>query len=166
MSTTSNRIRTVLGDRVLFHVERSTDNHVVIYEALREGNVLNPPFVDLYWSKKRSLSTRSEVGSKAREYFFGIKARKKSLGKYDMIVAAIPSRMIHVSLKKSGKCVAKTVIEGKMCKMDRILLTMGEMSAFGIPYVDEITVFGTFNGAEVSETIVVTEEMKKKFSLI
>lgn len=151
-----------LGPNGLFYIQRSIDRQIVVYEAKRIKNALVAPLVDLYWSNL-DQPRRGKVGAKAQEIFFGVKARKIGTGKYQMVVNAFPAKSITVHLRKSGRCVAKTVIDGKEAKLHRIYVEMS--SRMGLPTVDAMWLYGTHKDENVKEKINVTPEMRSRFDV-
>ena len=153
-----------MGNLALFYVQRSMDDEIVMYRAKREGNVLNPPYVDLFWTNVEALHTQQEVGAKAQEMFFGCKVRKQGIGKYDMLVNAMPDKLLTIHLRKSGKCVVKTVINNKESHLQKIYVEMTTTS-LGLPTVKHLLVYGKHKDIIECETIHVTEEMRQRFDV-
>jgi hypothetical protein len=144
--------------RVIFTVEKSTDKkEVVVYEAIRVQNALADPFIDIFW-KKTGDSKKHPISVMAIAMFFGFTIRQEK-NVYVMSVNALPHRLITVHLKKSGDVVAKTVIDGKESRLERIVINLDGTGLMA----ESMTVHGVHKHQPVQEVIAVTSSMKSKF---
>lgn len=157
-----SQVTEVLGQTTLFYIERSLDSEIVVYEANRSGNILNPPFVDLYWTNYLALNKREVVSTKAQELFFGVKVKKED-GKHKICMAALPSKIITLHLKKNGSVVAKTVINGKEAKIYKIFANMETKGI--LPVVTSLTIYGEHKKQLVSEEMDITEDIRDSFDV-
>ena len=80
-----------------------------------------------------------------------------------MIINAMPDRVVHVQLKKSGACVAKAPINGKESRIIKIYAKM--TSTLGIPNCEYLILYGVHKKTLVWEEIQIDEETRKKFDL-
>jgi hypothetical protein len=153
-----NRIKSVLGQQVLFFIERNTDDSIVVYNATRKNNTIEG--VDVFWTKRQSLSQRSEVSSSAKKLLFGceLKAPEKGKTRYGLRIEVLPSRFLELVLKKSngsgpGEVVARGILKGKECDIIKLSVS-GKTGGFGIvPSVESITITGTHKGNVYQEDI-------------
>ena len=159
-----NQIMTVLGQSTLFYIERSLDREIVVYEANRKGNILSHPFVDVYWTNTGLLSKRESVSDKAKELFFGVKVKKDN-SKYKMYISSLPSKIITLHLKKSGKVIAKSVVNGKEAKIYKIYVKIEKSTTLGIPVVTSLTVYGEHKKRLVSEEMEITDDIRNRFDV-
>jgi hypothetical protein len=162
---TLEEVKAVLGNNVLFFIERSLDNDIVIYEAVREGNMLAEPLVDIFWTSQKDFKRKDPVGKKAQELFFGLKARKMGSGKYQMIVASMPKKIINIHVKPSGRCIAKAVIAKKEARVIKIYVEMSTRGPLNVPTVDALHIYGYHKGVVIPEKIDVDDEMRKRFDV-
>lgn len=160
----SEIMQTLDSKQTLFFIERSMDKDIVAYQTQREGNVLVPPFVDIFWTEINKLRRKEVVGSTAQALFFGLKVLKEGPGHYKMLVNAIPNRIIHIKLKKSGKCVAKTIVNNKECRLLKIYVQLRKGS-LKIPEVESLWVYGIHKHDLISEKLLIDDEMRKKFDI-
>lgn len=157
------KVISLLGETCLFYIERSIDRDIVVYNATRNGNILVHPFVETYWSDWSNLKKHEEVSDKAKELFFGLKYRKHE-GKHEIAINSLPKKKITLHLRKSGRVVAKTIINNKEAKIMKIFIDMTKNS-FGIPEVDCLIVYGMHKNQIVSEKIIITDEIKNRFNV-
>jgi hypothetical protein len=161
-----DRYRAYFGKNFLFVIEKSCDSNIIVYEAYREKDKLVEPYVDCFWTDKKKLTHVEQMTDYTKQRFFAVKVRptdRKS--KYDMVVVSIPSRLIKIHLKKSGKCVAKTIIDGKEATLLSIFLNV-TVNSLGIPNnISSIKVSGKHKLQMVNETIEVTDEMRSQFDM-
>lgn len=159
-----NQVMTVLGQSTLFYIERSLDRDIVVYEANRKGNILSHPFVDVYWTNTGLLSKREPVSDKAKELFFGVKVKTDN-SKYKMYISSLPSKIITLHLKKSGKVVAKSVVNGKEAKIYKIYVKIENSTTLGIPVVTSLIVYGEHKKRLVSEEMQITDDIRNRFDV-
>ena len=156
-------LMSLLPKQTLFYVERSFDTDLVVYEAVRSGNVLLAPFVDLYWTNMDNMMKREAVSQKAQDMFFGFQIKKEGT-KYKICIAALPSKVITLHLKKSGAVIPKAIIDGKESTVLRIYVQCTTPKV-GIPTVSSLTIYGEHKKLPVSEEVVVTDEMREQFDI-
>jgi hypothetical protein len=158
-----DKVMDVLGKNCLFYVERSIDREIVVYEAKRDGTVLNSPFVDNYWTNINLLHKREAVSKRANSLFFGVEVKKQK-HQYKMYIYAIPTKIITLHLKKSGKTVAKSIINGKEAKIFKIYVNIENSSSL-IPVVTSLTIYGEHKKRIVSEEIKITDDIRNRFDV-
>ena len=153
---------------LLFYVGRSFDRQVVAYRAVRTVvGQLEPPFVEMYWTSIDSLHTvRDNVSEKTKELFFGFKIIRKG-SQYKMCINALEEKNITLHLKKSGRVTAKAIIAGKEATICKIYVMFQKpQSSLGIiPTAISIDIYGIHRGAEVTESIPITDEMRSRFDV-
>ena len=162
--TLLDRIRKIHGKLILFIIERSMDDEIVVYHALRQGNTLVGPKVDCFWLNKADLKKPEEMSAKAKELFFGADVKIIG-GKYKMVVASCPQKVITLHLRKSGAVVAKTLLKNKESIVDHLSVVIEQPSTLSIPQATSMTIHGTHNKDPVSQRIPITEEMRSKFDI-
>jgi hypothetical protein len=157
-------LKNVLGPKtMLFYIERSIDTDIVVYEADRHGNTLQGNCVDIFWTDSEDINKREDVSQTAQDLFFGVRIEKEQKGTYKMCLAAMPSKIMRIHLKKSGKVVAKTIIDGKEARIFKIYAQMSETTR--IPSVDSLTIYGEHKKELVCETLEITDEIRKRFDV-
>lgn len=152
-----------IGDGCLFFIELSSDKQIVVYEANRVGNVLKEPFVDVYWSNFKNLTDREELSEKVKRLFFGVQVKIEK-GLYKMFIASLPSKIVTLHLKTSGKVVAKSIINGKEARVYKIFVNVNN-SILGLPVVKSLIIYGEHKKRLVSEEIHITDNIRKKFDM-
>lgn len=155
-------IEAQFGNTVLFYIERSMDTQMVVYQANRKNNSLIEPYVDMFWTSSHKPNYREEVGTTAQEVFFGVKVRKVRVGVFQMLVNAMPKKIISIHLRKNGSCIAKTTINNKESRLVKIY---AEMSRGAIPTVLRLFVYGIHKNDLVCEQILIDDNMRKQFDV-
>ena len=146
-------IASVAGNE-LFYIERSSDQDVVVYRALRKGNVLYSPFIDIYQSNTKDRTYRKDIPENMRNTYFG--ATVTPSGKtYNMIISAMPSKPITLHLKKTGTVIAKTTVNGKEARIHKIRVQIDNM--IGIPTVRSLTIHGEHKKKMYTESMDISE---------
>lgn len=168
MPVNLDQVRAEMGPNYLFCVERSVDTEIVVYKVCRHKNVLISPLVDLFWTKSDDLQYREAVGVLAQEKFFGVKVRKDAnkAGRYQMLVASMPLKLIDLQLKKNGTCSATGLINGQPASLTRVYVEMSK-TKIGIPIVHNLFIHGKDKKTQqpLVEQIVITDEMRRKFDI-
>ena len=154
---------TSFGGKTLFFIERSIDSRIIVYEACRKDKKLVSPLVTVNWSDLKHLDQRQDVEKKLQDLLFGVKVQKvvNEVGKYNMVLNGLPERLIVIQLKKNGNCVAKTILNGKSCKLIKVYTSMTNST---IPSVLGFDVYGHHKNEIIKEFIPVDDEMRKKFN--
>ena len=82
----------------LFEVRRTTDDKIITFYAIRSGNKLVRPFVNV--TEKSSHSQEKTLPENLKGYFFDGKSfEKQGTGKYIFTVPSFPEIELKLSLK-------------------------------------------------------------------
>lgn len=175
---TLETVRKSRGENVLFFIERSIDNYVVIYEAVVVNGTLAG--IDVYWTYSTNLGQKDTMSPEAKQHFFQPELIEKKDDKntryWELRIECIKNRTLTVHEKK-GKFTVKCVMnQGKQkmnCRLERAFARMNMKLGFrsGVGYCVDVDCFGLFNGKEICNTIkqdegtVNTDKIKQALGL-
>jgi hypothetical protein len=151
-----DKYRRAFGANLLFVIERSLDQDVVVYRAQRpkaDGKLVDP-FVEVFWTKQNDLAYRKRVSELALTHMFGARVEPQA-NRYKMVIKALPDQLITLHLKKSGKTVAKTVLNHQETRLDRVFVDVSVASG-----ITGLTAYGVHNKQAVQHKIPPTAAMK------
>lgn len=138
------------------------EDYVVCYEALRVGDILREPYINVFW-KKRSDNEKIEHMSKTyKDLFFGVSIIKEGI-RYKMRMKSFPDKCVTLHLKKSGAVVAKTSISGKEAKIEYIRIYV-QKNFLGFPKITSCTVYGVHKKLNIQEHIRFTDKQVASFN--
>lgn len=143
------------GPGTLFVIARSNSSSVIVYKHHRKGSVLEGPMVSYHYRNLEKPEEKAPVSREEMDHVFGFRVRKVGVGKYELVIRAVADRTIRLSLTSSGKVVPKIVIDGKECRLRRVLVDEASSPV-------TMVVFGTRNKREVQETIPIPRAIVNK----
>lgn len=132
----------------LFQFERSTNDHIVCYDAKLDGNKLHAKKpIDVYWSMLSDSTDRSELNFFERTAVFGCNIVSKKENEVAFTLKASGRKVLHMC-KIKGSWRAVTTISGRKAYVTRFYAKM--KSAIKVEYLD---IFGKDleTGADVKE---------------
>ena len=156
------QIRKRLGNHLLFYIQRSIDSYGIVYRAVRQNDVLVPPFIDISWIDLNNFQ-QLELHETLKTSLFGFTCQQEKHGIYNVRMN-INNRSFKIHLKKSGACVAKGVIDNKMSKITHMYVDM-HRNALSIPVVTGLTLYGVHKKRPVSEYMEITESMRNQVQI-
>ena len=156
---------------VLFLIARSKNLNLVVYEAkLTSSGALDPSDpVTVYWldidpeyqkaNRAKGISSdRVELGSIERRLAYGLSSTpvQGRSGEYQVRLVAFPDRVVTVSVDPATKRpVARMLIAGSQCQLERIYVTATEHWLNPMPTVNHVDVTGVDGtGKRVTERII------------
>jgi len=133
-----------------------------VYRGCIEGEGKSMVLVgtDAYWTHEANPLRREDINEISMSYFYASQTMKVTRGKYHMIVKSFPDKMIRLYLRKNGGVDARVSIQGKEATLVKVYLQISKARMT----VDEIWMYGTFNGGMLSEQVPITETMKACFA--
>lgn len=155
------------GNGFLFTITRSTDTSSVVYRAVRMGNVLLDPVVEMFRSCTVDPTKRSELPETMKTLFFGVQTQQVSHAIYNCVLNALPDYVIRMHLKKDGRVVPFIDIDNQ-CDLQLVKLHVTVVKTLvGIPDVRsvEIVAYDKKSKKQVSKIIDVTEDMRKTINV-
>lgn len=145
---------------------RTCDDTIISYNALRTGNVIVPPLLEVVQSSLQNLNEQKAVHPVLYESFYQLTSHKQmTKSTYDCKIAAMPDRKFTLRLKKSGKTCAEMHIDGN----DAVLICVHMDVNFNgvIPELRSFKLIGVSKATkkQVVENIHVTNEMRGRFNM-
>src|SRR5262249_13848684 len=125
----------------LFHIERSKNANIVMYDAVAIGPERLDPRgpVAVYWIMKAEKGQRESL-SKLEQRFYGFRLSVEHEGtSYLMVLRAAPDRSIRIT-PFGGRFIAQTVLRGRSAILDRIYVESEE--GLFLPKVRYVDLFG------------------------
>lgn len=152
-----DELRGFVGPSFLFGIYRDGDvNNVIVMSAVRENDQLTDPVVERRYIKCQENFRTVPIPS-VLDNLFTVNHRQVSRSTYQMVVGAMPNHIITLKLKKSGKVIPYTTINGQdMVPLDGLHVKMKSNTL--LPDVEHVRIVGTDGSVE---TITVTDEMKE-----
>lgn len=135
----------------LFHIEISTSENVVVFDALHggEGFDRNRP-IDVHWIMRAKEGQREELTWLERRMAYGIGIKRQSFPEIVFHLVSLPERPITATLGPSGPA-ASMEIGGRQATLQRVFVSVKEGLVPGVHYVEVRGV--TDDGEEVRERI-------------
>lgn len=159
--------RTLKTNRLLFYIQRSTDDQIIVYEALRKGDKLVAPYVANYWSKENSPEFKEDIDKTLKDLFFGIDIVPDGK-RYKMKIKACPTQL-SLRLNTNGTVLAKSImdmnINGEIKQVEcRIFKIYMDCEYYmNMPCPTSITVYGTHKTSVVCKKFPVNQQTRESY---
>jgi hypothetical protein len=156
-------LKLIKNFNALFLIENPSDTRIVMYQAERKDDILLFPYVTNFYTE--DFKTKEKVDPIIQEKFFGcVSAKIPNKSKYNMTINALPDKIITVHLKKSGKCVAKTILNGLECKLIKIYVESkieNKIPKLGTYF----HLYGIHKKKLIIQKILIPEDLKNKLGV-
>jgi formamidopyrimidine-DNA glycosylase len=144
-------------------VENPIDPRIMIYSADRVDKKLVNEMVTNYIIDPKHVHKKNTVTEKK---LLSCTVQKiKGKAKYQLLFHSMPNQIITIHLKKNGKCVAKSILDGKECTLQKIFVELTK-NRLGLPQLGEhIILYGTHHKQLICEKVKILDSVKQQFGL-
>lgn len=154
---------------ILFAIERNIDEDVVVYQAVLSADKTELVGFKIWWTKLGNHAHHEEVSDRAKDIFYDVEIHRVKRGLYRIQLRCLKNDadsptepyFIDIHIKKSGKCVPKSIIAGKECTLRKIYADLTKLP----PTINGMWVHGTFNGEHVSEKIAINPNLIERVDI-
>lgn len=154
------------NNNLVILITRTCDDTIISYNALRKGNLMVSPLLEVVQSSLQNVNEQKEVHPVLYDTFYKVISHKqRTKGTYDCKIAAMPDRKFTLRLKRSGKTCAEMRIAGQ----DAVLICVHMDVNFEgiIPEIRSFKLIGVSKSSktQVIENIDVTDAMRGQFNV-
>lgn len=156
-------IQEKVSQDIVFVIERNIDDDVVVYEAVLSADKTKLVGFKIWWTKLGNYAHHEEVSDRAKAIFYDVEIQPVKRGVYRVLLKCLKNDtdtpmdpyFIDIHIKKSGRCVAKSIVAGKECTLRKIYADLTKLP----PTINGMWVHGTFNDAPVCEKIAINPNL-------
>uniref|UniRef100_A0A7S2WL15 DUF4833 domain-containing protein n=1 Tax=Mucochytrium quahogii TaxID=96639 RepID=A0A7S2WL15_9STRA len=142
-----------IAKNVLFYIERSNNSNAVIYEAnTADGAFVKGDPVKVYWIMYAKSPVNEEgLNMVERNTAYGHTCTENADGSYDLVLAALKTKKIKLSIDGDGVMHAVTQINNVDAELSKIYVE--NTTSWGMPKVKYIDLKGKAEGKDIEERI-------------